>query len=140
METSNRKLRIFYQQLSKLFYAMAAIDGTIREEEVNELKNIVKKEWHSVEDKLDEYGTDFVYYILITFDWLSANDWNIKKVISDFKIYKRNHQQLFTPPINKLILKTCYAIASAFALRNKSEMVLYSQIVAVLSDQPSEMK
>ncbi|WP_222539127.1 hypothetical protein [Pedobacter polysacchareus] len=119
---------------------MAAIDGTIREEEVNELKNIVKKEWHSVEDKLDEYGTDFVYYILITFDWLSANDWNIKKVISDFKIYKRNHQRLFTPPINKLILKTCYAIASAFALRNKSEMVLYSQIVAVLSDQPSEMK
>lgn len=111
---------------------MATIDGTIREEELDELKKIVKQEWRAIDDSLDEYGTDFVYYILITFDWLRENEWNISNVISQFNAYKKDHQVLFTAPINALILKTSYAIASAFAKRNKAEMVLFSQIEILL--------
>lgn len=132
MKTTSRTLRNFYQQLSKLFYAMAAVDGAVREEELDELKKIVKKEWLEIEENEDEYGTDLVYYILITFDWLRENNWNIKNVILQFKSYKKDHEILFTDTINKLILKTSYAIASAFAKRNKAEMVLFSQIEVLL--------
>jgi hypothetical protein len=132
MKTDSRTSRIFYQELSKLFYAMAAVDGTIREEELDVLKKIVKKQWYAIEHTLDEYRTDLVYCILITFDWLRENQWNMKNVIAQFSTYKKDHEALFTPAVNALILKTSYAIASAFARRNKSEMVLFSQIEAVL--------
>lgn len=135
MKTTGRTLRDFYQQLSKLFYAMAAVDGAVKEEELDELKKIVKKEWLDIEDTRDEYETDLAYYILITFDWLRENNWNIKNVIPQFKAYKKSHEILFTDVINELILKTSYAIASAFAKRNKAEMVLFSQIEVLLKQK-----
>lgn len=138
MNKSNRTSRTFYQQLAKLFYAIAATDGSIRQEEVEELKKIVKNEWSAIDTSFDEYGTDFVYYILITFDWLQENNWDSKQVISEFKTYKKNNEYLFTTPANRLIFKTCSAIASAFARRNKSELVFLSQLEMILIDKSHE--
>ncbi|SHF39834.1 hypothetical protein [Pedobacter caeni] len=135
METSNRTSRAFYQQLAKLFYAVAATDGKVRPEEIDELRKIVKNEWLSIDTSFDEYGTDFVYYILITFDWLYENDWDIKKAIPEFKIYKKNNEYLFRDPVNQLIFRTSAAIASAFAQRNKSELVFLSQLDIVLKNK-----
>ena len=36
---------LFYQNLGKLFYAIAAADKVVREEEVNILKQIVNTDW-----------------------------------------------------------------------------------------------
>lgn len=133
MDKSNRISRAFYQQLARLFYAIAATDGKVRKEEEEELKKIVKNEWLNFDASFDEYGIDFACYILITFDWLQENDWGIKRAISDFKTYKKSNKDLFTDPINQLILKTSTAIASAFAQRNKSEPVLLSKLNMVLN-------
>lgn len=133
MDKSNRISRAFYQQLARLFYAIAATDGKVRKEEEEELKKIVKNEWLNFDASFDEYGIDFVCYILITFDWLQENDWGIKRAISDFKTYRKNNKDLFTEPINQLILKTSDAIASVFAKQNKSELVLLSKLNMVLN-------
>jgi len=135
MDKSNRISRAFYQQLARLFYAIAATDGKVRKEEEEELKKIVKKEWLNFDTSFDEYGIDFVCYILFTFDWLQENDWGIKRAISDFKTYRKCNEDLFTDPINQLILKTGAAITSAFAQRNKSELVLLSQLSLVLNNK-----
>lgn len=135
MDKSNRISRAFYQQLARLFYAIAATDGKVRKEEEEELKKIVKNEWLSFDTSCDEYGIDFVCYILITFDWLQENDWGIKRAISDFKTYRKSNKELFTDPINQLILKTSAAIASAFAQRNKSELLLISQLSMALNSK-----
>jgi len=135
MDKSNRISRAFYQQLARLFYAIAATDGKVRKQEEEELKKIVKNEWLSFDASCDEYGIDFVCYILITFDWLQENNWGIKRAISDFKAYRKNNKELFTDPINQLILKTSAAVASAFAHRNKSELVLLSQLSMVLNNK-----
>lgn len=134
MYKSNRTSRGFYQQLAKLFYAVAATDGKVRPEEIEELKKIVKNEWLAIDNSFDEYGTDLVYYILITFDWLHENNWDIKQSIPEFKIYKKNHEELFTAAVNQLIFKTSSVIASAFAQRNKSELVFLSQLEVILNN------
>ena len=55
----------FYQNLGKLFYAIAAVDKNAREEEYNKLKEIVKSEWLAVDEIEDDFHTDAAYQIEI---------------------------------------------------------------------------
>jgi len=43
MKTNKELTHKFYQNLGKLFYAIAAIDNNVRVEELDKLKDIVKK-------------------------------------------------------------------------------------------------
>ena len=80
-----------------MFYSIAAIDKTIRKEEIEKLKQIINKEWLPLENSFNEFGDDTAYKIKIVFDWLVAHEWKLELVIADFKIFKVEHQHLFTP-------------------------------------------
>ncbi|MFN4763038.1 hypothetical protein ACKGJN_07955 [Gillisia sp. Q332] len=121
-----------YQNLGKLFYAVAASDKVVREEEKNALKNIVKEEWLDVDDFKDEYGSDAAYLIEIIFDWLDENEPSAFSAFNDFKDFKKDHEEFFTPGINKLIWKTADQIASSFSGKNKSELIMLSELKAIL--------
>ncbi|TDE31394.1 hypothetical protein E0I61_01465 [Flavobacterium ranwuense] len=121
-----------YEHLGKVFYFIAAIDKTIHEEEIEKLKQIIQTEWLPLENSFNEFGDDTAYEIEIVFDWLVTNEWEFEQVMPDFKIFREEHQHLFTPEINTLILKTANAIASSFSRKNKSEHVLISQLNAIL--------
>ena len=132
MKPSSQTMIHFYQQLGKLFYSAASVDNTVHEDEMVQLKEIVKKEWLPLENSLSEFGDDAAYQIEIVFDWLVENDWNIGKIIPDFEIFKKEHPHLFTPQLNDLILKTAKAITNSFSGKNKSESVLIDQLRGVL--------
>lgn len=132
MKPSESTMIHFYQQLGKVFYSIATVDKIIRKEEFAQLKKIVKKEWLPLEDSLTEFGDDSAYQIEIVFDWLVATGWDFEQVIPDFKFFRNEHQHLFTPEINALILKTANAIATSFSGKNKSEHVLISQLNSIL--------
>ncbi len=68
----------FYQQLGKLFYAVADSDNNIQQDEINKLKKVVREEWLPIEDSVDEFGTDAAYQIEIVFDWLLENNYDSK--------------------------------------------------------------
>jgi hypothetical protein len=133
MKPSPNTMIHFYQQLGKLFYRFASVDGTVRKEEIAKLIEIVQKEWVPIETTLNEYGDDSAYQIEIVFDWLVENDWSIGKVIPNFKIFKKEHPSLFTPQVNDLILKTAKAIAVSFSEKNKSESALITELSTILS-------
>lgn len=119
----------FYQHLGKLYYAIAAADGYVREAEINQLKDIVKKEWLAVEDTDDRFGTDAAYQIEIVFDWLTADkEYNSNECYNDFLAFKKDQLHLFTEDINRLILKTANAIAKSFSGKNKSELMLLAKL------------
>lgn len=122
----------FYEHLGKVFYSIAAIDKNIRKEEIEQLKQIIQTEWLPVENSFNEFGDDTAYEIEIVFDWLVANQWDFDSVLSDFKIFRTEHQSLFTPDVNALILKTANAIATSFSGKNKLEHVLISQLSSIL--------
>lgn len=121
-----------YQNLGKLFYAIAAADKVVSEEEKDTLKNIVKEDWVNVDDFKDDYGTDAAYLIEIIFDWLDENQPSAFSAFNDFKDFKKDHEEFFTPAIKKLIWKTADQIASSFSGKNKSELIMLSQLKAIL--------
>jgi hypothetical protein len=135
MKPSDKTMVIFYQQIGKVFYSIAAVDRTVRPEEIKELKKIIQKEWLPLENTFDTFGSDSAYQIEIVFDWLVENEWDIDKMIPDLKTFRTVHSSLFTPQVNALILKTAKAIATSFARENKSEHVLISELNSVLENQ-----
>jgi hypothetical protein len=135
MKPSDKTMVLFYQQLGKMFYSVAAVDKTVHTEEIKQLKKIIQKEWLPLENTFDEFGSDSAYQIEIIFDWLVENEWDINQMISDLKIFRTVHSSLFTPPVNALIIKTAKAIATSFARENKSEHLLISELNAVLENQ-----
>lgn len=122
----------FYQNLGKLFYAIAAADNIVRAEEVATLKELVEKEWLKVDKINDEFGTDTAYQIEIIFDWLDENKPNANDAFNDFKEYRRDHENLFDPEIDKLIWKTADGIAASFGGKNKEEEDMLSRLKILL--------
>jgi hypothetical protein len=118
----------FYQNVAKLFYAVAASDKVVRKEEFDELKSLVKQEWLIVDDAQDPYMTDAAYQIEIVFDWLTENKLDADSCYNEFVAYKREHNYFFTSDLNRLILKTANAIASAFFGKNKSELTMIEKL------------
>jgi hypothetical protein len=132
MKPSHQTMTHFYEHLGKVFYCIAAIDKSIRKEEIEKLKQIIQTEWLPLENSFNEFGDDTAYETEIVFDWLVANEWELEQVIPNFKIFRTEHQSLFTPAVNGLILKTANAIATSFSGKNKSEHVLLSQLTSIL--------
>jgi hypothetical protein len=122
----------FYQNLGKLFYAIAASDKIIREQEISTLKDVVRSEWLSLDDNTDEFKTDSAFQIEIVFDWLMEQNENAGKNLTEFIAFKKENEALFDEKVNKLILKTCYAIADAFSGKNTVEQQLLSELEALL--------
>lgn len=135
MKPSPNTMIHFYQHLGKLFYSIAAVDGTVRKEEIEKLIEIVQKEWVPIETTSNEFGDDSAYQIEIVFDWLIEEDGNMGKVIPDFQSFKKEHPSLFTPQVNDLILKTAKAITNAFSGKNKSESALIEKLRDVLYEK-----
>lgn len=125
-----KKLNIkFYQNLGKLFYAIAAVDKNVREEEYDKLKEIVKSEWLAVDEIEDDFHTDAAYQIEFVFDWLYKEDKLDARIwYEDFITYKDEQPHLFPKAIKQLILKTANAVADSFLGKNKSELIMLAKL------------
>lgn len=55
MKPSQETIIDFYQNLGKLFYAIAAVDTIVEEAELNVLKEIVKSKWTKVDPIDDDF-------------------------------------------------------------------------------------
>lgn len=119
----------FYQNLGKLFYAIAAADKNVQPVEFAKLKELVKKQWLKLDAIDDTFGTDATFQIEIVFDWLNTQgNLNAKACFDDFIVYKNNQNHLFTDTVKHLILKTAHAIAVSFSGVNKSELIFLANL------------
>lgn len=119
----------FYQNLGKLFYAIAAADSNVQNAEFDKLKEIVKSRWLEIDSLEDIYSSDAAYQIEIVFDWLNCQEnLNIKACFDAFVNYKNKQKHLFTQNVKHLILKTANAIAASFSGVNKSELIMLAKL------------
>jgi len=121
-----------YENLGKLFYAIADADDVIHEEEIKTLRNIVEKDWVKVDDFHDEFGTDAAFLIEIMFDWLDENRPPAYQAFYEFKDFKEENEKFFTPDIKGLILKTAESIAISFDGKNNKEKQMLSKLREIL--------
>jgi uncharacterized tellurite resistance protein B-like protein len=143
METKEKLTLEFYQNLGLLFYAIAAADKHVHPDEFNKLKELVKQQWLD-KDILEDKYTDAAYHIEIVFDWLNNGQYQADICFNGFLKYKMRNADVFTKDITKLIKKTAYAIANAFAGLNKTELIMLArlnlELKANYSNNPSQAK
>lgn len=119
----------FYQNLGKLFYAIAAVDKVVRIEEYDKLKKIVKKDWLSSNFIKDTFKKNAELSIINTFNWLENDkEYDAEACYNSFLTYKKQNEALFTSEVNSLIIKTASAIVYAFAAANKKELILLTKL------------
>lgn len=135
MKTTLEIQNLFYRNLGNLFYAIAASDKTVREEEINTLKQIVNTEWLILDGVKDKSEVDAMRQIKSTFNQLTKQTQHASDCMTDFKSFKKAHEYLFTDNVKKLIWKTANAIASSFSRRNKSELILLTELGNILDSQ-----
>ena len=129
MENSVKYSVQFYQNLGKLFYAIAAADKKVRDEEYNRLKEIVRTDWLTIDDLDDDLQTDAAHQIEVVFDWLNVEEkLDATTWFDEFIHFRKEHPQLFNKPINDLILKTAHSIAASFSGKNKSELIMLARL------------
>lgn len=128
MDINKKLAHRFYQNLGKLFYAIAAVDGSVRAEELDRLNKIVEREWQSI-NLIANVKLKDEHSIVNTFKWLhDDNEYNAEVCYNSFIAFKNSNEALFTSEINSLILKTARTIAAAFSKVNKAELILLARL------------
>lgn len=129
MSDSKKKLgNEFYQNLGKLFYAVAMADHSVHMKELEKLNEVVRDHWLDVDDIEDEYGTDAAFQISTVFDWLLEYAKDGEEIYEEFEEFYTDHKILFTPEVKSLATSTSRAIASSFAGNNKAELILLGRL------------
>ncbi|ARV15831.1 hypothetical protein [Polaribacter sp. SA4-12] len=129
MKPSQNTVISFYENLGKLFYAVAAADNVVEEIEFNVLKEIVKNKWTKIDSIDDDFHSDAAYKIETVFDWLNNEGFsNSETCYNEFLEFKNEHPSLFTKSIKSLILQTATKIAASVADLNKSELMLVARL------------
>jgi hypothetical protein len=119
----------FYQNLGKLYYAIAASDKVVREEELDKLNETVKKVWLTSNSVQNDVKAEAEHSIINTFKWLNKdNEYDAETCFNSFIKYKKENDQLFTEELKLLILKTANVIASSFSGINKSELIMLAKL------------
>ena len=129
MEISSNHL---YQNLGKLFFAVAAADNVVRDEEFNALSNLIVSHWRDLDDVKDDFGTDASYQIEIVFEWLKEQFLDAETCFQQFADFKSDHESLFNSKINRTIWRTVLTIADSFHGTNKDERAMLDKIKQIL--------
>lgn len=117
-----------YENLGRLFYAVAMIDGVVHVKEMAKLKAFIRKYWLDVDIVEEEYGTDAAFRIETVFDWMLDHKKDGVVCFGKFQEFYVINKDKFTPFIKVLILDTAHAIANASAGKNKAELILLAKL------------
>ncbi|WP_252723839.1 hypothetical protein [Winogradskyella psychrotolerans] len=111
----------FDQNLGQLFYAIAATDNCVKDEEIKTLERIINKDWLPINKNAAS--------ILETFKELWEDEHsNSERCFKRFVSFKRTHSELFNATLNSKILKTANAITTSFSGQNKSELIQLAKL------------
>ncbi len=120
---------VFYQKLGEIFYAVAAADNVVRQEEYNALKEMVIQEWR--ESDLNE-SSNKLCQMEIMFNWFDYEQLDANSCFEHFEEYYKENSHLFTPEIKKLIWKTANTIADSVSTKNKRELIMLAKLQILL--------
>lgn len=134
MESMEKPQLLFYQKMGELFYAIAAADKIVRETEYLALKELVTTEWKNLDASKDPFHSDAVSQIEVVFDWFDYEQLDANDCFDSFANYRKTNPNLFTEERKKLILQTANSIASSFAGKNKSELIMLAKLKIILNE------
>jgi uncharacterized tellurite resistance protein B-like protein len=117
----------FYQSIAYIFYAVAAVDGSIRIEEKRKIKKLVDEHWTFKEENIN--SNDIIFS---TLKKVIEKEYSTDNAFQNFKEFFLEHPELFSDQTKKEIMDNANRITMAFHSRNKSESVLLGQLYFLL--------
>jgi len=120
--------QLFYKELGRLLYAIAASDGSVSDKEVATLKRIVSEELVPQEASTDHFGTDQAYITEFEFDVLADRSASAEGAFDSFIAYMARHKNDLDPERKELIYRAADAVANAFHGVNKAELPLLIEL------------
>jgi len=121
-----------HQNLGKLFYAVAMADKKIEEEEMVALKTDISQRWYNLDSVPNGFDLDGHQEIITAFKQLEHTKAESDICFSEFQEFFKEHKPLFNEDIRKLIWHTTQSIASSFANKNKSELIVLAKLKMLL--------
>jgi len=132
--------QLFYKELGRLLYAIAAVDGRIAKAEVQRLHAIVAGELVPAEPATDKYGTDQAWITEFEFDVLADQGADPQGEFDSFIAYLSQHRKEVTPELQATILRWARAVAGSFHGTNKRELpmlqALEHELWSLTADRP----
>jgi len=116
--------QLFYRELGRLLYAIAAADGKVSDKEVATLKRVVSEQLVPQEAGLDHFGTDQAFITEFEFDVLAERNASAEGAFDSFIAYMAGHKGDLDPDRRELIYRVADAVANAFHGVNKAELPL----------------
>ena len=125
--------RRYYNELGKLLYAVANVDGSIQNKEVEEVHKVVREELMQLDNSIDDFNTDAAFFTEFEFDYLrEENTRSSDELLRSFKDYIDNTPEL-TPGMKRAAQHAAHRVADAFAGVNKKEEALLNKLDQILS-------
>jgi hypothetical protein len=122
-----------YKELGRLFYSIAAADGTVHPEEKKTLEQIVQTNWKFLEDSKDDYGTDKAFLIDFAFDYEESEGFPGNGYSSFENFYNQNKDK-FNADIIRKILITAQSISDTYRNKNKDEKEALDKLSLLLQN------
>lgn len=119
---------LFYKELGRLLYAIAAVDGPVRSKEVETMKWVVKDLLVPVEAGIDHFGTDKAYITEFEFDVLAERQASSDECFDSFIAYMARHRTDLSEERRELIYTCADAVAHAFHGVNSRELPLLIEL------------
>lgn len=132
MENTKKIGKELYENLGKLFYAIAMADSRVHAKEVSKLRSFIRKYWLEVDELEDEFGTDAAFQIESVFDWAMDKEKDSEVCFDEFKEFYKDNSNMFSKFIKVLILDTANAISNSFSGKNKAELVMLGKLELLL--------
>ncbi len=123
---------LFYQNLGRLFYAVAIADKKVREVEIKALEKHVKNTWLTIENTKNAFGDNTAFQIEIVFSWLKDGFNTSDECFQTFENYYKLNKPLFTSQIKQIIIETADEIADSFSGINKQELFILDKLNLLL--------
>lgn len=134
MENTKKIGKELYENLGKLFYAIAMADSRVHAKEVSKLRSFIRKYWLEVDKLEDEFGTDAAFQIESVFDWAMDKGKDSEVCFDEFKEFYKDNSNMFSKFIKVLILDTANAISNSFSGKNKAELVMLGKLELLLKE------
>jgi uncharacterized tellurite resistance protein B-like protein len=115
---------LYYKELGRLLYAIAAVDGKVSAKEVETLKWLVKDLLVPVEPGVDHHGTDKAYVTEFEFDTLLDRGMSSEDAYASFRDYFSHHRHHLGRERKELIYICAEAVANAMHGVNAKELPL----------------
>lgn len=123
---------LFYKELGRLFYAIAAADGEVRSKEKETLKWVVKDLLVPVESGVDHHGTDQAFITEFEFDVLMDRNASAEEAFDSFMAYMEGHRHHVNEERRELIYTCADAVANAFHGVSAKELPLLIELHKLL--------